>query len=83
MPWSSSLGGWHDYNTKWPAYSCAWSATPEAHFRLAVGSCIEEKRKFIEILELNRGKMECVADAEHIRAPIPSKEVAVEAGEWL
>ena len=62
---TSSLSGRHDYDTKWPAYSCAWSATPEARFRLAVGSCIEEKRNFIEILELNEGNLECVAEAEH------------------
>lgn len=61
----------HDYDTKWPAYSLAWSCRPEAGFRFAVGSCIEETKNFIQIVELNEEKstLECVAETEHSFPP--------------
>ena len=61
--------GRYDYDTKWPAYSLAWSAKSEA-FRFAVGSCIEETKNFIQIVELNEeSQLSCVAETEHSFPP--------------
>ena len=62
---SSSHYGRHVYDTKWPAYSLACSAS----CRFAVGSCIEGSRNFIEIVELNDNSIECVAETEHTFPP--------------
>lgn len=69
----STSHGRYDYDTKWPAYSLAWSCRPEAgnSFRFAVGSCIEEHKNFLQIVERNEetSNLECVAETEHSFPP--------------
>eukprot|EP00126_Sphaerothecum_destruens_P007633 Sdes_comp19925_c0_seq2m12361 len=42
----------YTYESPWPMYAMSWSTKPEARFRLALGSFVEEYANKVEIVEL-------------------------------
>lgn len=54
------------YETSCPTYSLSWAPRADPRFRFAIGSCLEQERNSIQVLELNeeRKRIEMVAEAE-------------------
>lgn len=55
------------YEPPWPAYALAWAVRSEPRFRFAVGSCNEQDKNFVQVVELNEEtkRLELRAEIEH------------------
>lgn len=46
----------YKYQAPWPLYSINWSMKPDSHFRLAIGSFIEDFNNKVQVIALDEEK---------------------------